>query len=525
MPNCPAFLFMKNSGMCTRFFSWLPLALGLHTAVVFADGQAVIKPVDVRFTFETLSLPGEEAMGLLGGNYLLEFSDRFYGGLAAYGALTGERGGFFTGGFALGYHAPLARHLTLDIGGFVGGGGGGGAPQGGGLMLRPHLSLMHRTEDFGYGLSVSRVDFPNGAIASTQWSLVFEKRLYAALFSPSYRVEAWPEEAEGWRARGFGLSAAPRQIALELRAYAPGPDAMLTDGTPHRDTMGVIGVEWRQVYPDYYLSLASYGAMYGGVDGYAQVMAGAGRHHRFAPGQEVRLGVAFGAAGGGRVDTGGGLVIEALAGWSVRLSQKLDLSLKIGAMTAPDGDFSAKTATLSAAYRYDALAVTKDRALMETGGLQLRHWRWRTAHQSYFVDEDTLRKNGVVDGRRIDLIGVMLDVMATRNIYLTGQALGAYDGGAGGYAVGLVGAGYRVPLFNDDFSLGAELTAGASGGGGLAVGHGIITQPMLFARYEIAPQLELEAGYGRMMALSGDFDPAVLHLAFNYRYSTLYRAD
>ncbi len=523
--NCPAFLFMKNSGMCTRFFSWLPLVVGFHTAFVFADGQAVIKPVDVRFTFETLRLPGDEAMGLLGGNYLLHFSERFYGGLGAYGALTGERGGFFTGGFELGYQAPLSRHLALDIGGFVGGGGGGAAPQGGGLMLRPHMSLMHRNEDFGIGLSVSRVEFPNGDIASTQWSLVFEKRLYAALFPPSYRVEAWPEDGADWRARGFGLRAAQRRIALELRAYAPGSDATLIDGAPHDDTMGVVGVEWRQVYPDHYLSLASYGAMYGAVDGFAQVMAGVGRHHCFASGQDISLGLAFGAAGGGRVDTGGGLVVEVVAGWSIPLTRRLDLGVRVGALTAPDGNFSARTATVNTAYRYDTLAVTQSRDAPETGVLQLRHWRWRTAHQSYFVDDDTLRKNGTADGSRVDLIGMMLDVMATKNLYFTGQALGAYDGGAGGYAVGLVGVGYEVAFADGALRLGAELAAGASGGGGLAVGHGIITQPMLLARYQIAPQLELEAGYGRLLALSGDFDPEVLHLALTYRYATLYRAD
>ncbi|MEW5755420.1 MAG: hypothetical protein AB1810_03895 [Pseudomonadota bacterium] len=490
-----------------------------------ADDGAAIKPVDIRFTFETLALPGDEEMGLLGGNYLLRFSDRFYGGLGAYGALTGERGGFFTGGLALGYQLPLSQRLALDIGGFVGGGGGGSAPQGGGLMLRPHLSLMHRNDDFAAGLSVSRVDFPNGDIGSTQWSLVLEKRFYAALFPPSYRLEAWPEQADRWRAQGFGAEAAHRQLALELRAYVPQSGSNLTGGAPHRDTMGVVGVEWRQLFSEHYLSLATYGAMHGGVDGFAQVMAGGGLYHRFASGQDISLGLTLGAAGGGEVDTGGGLVLEAVAGWSIPLRQRLDLSFKAGVLTAPDGDFSAATATLSAAYRYDALTVAKDRAAQADGALQLRHWRWRTAHESYFVDAKTLRKNGAADGRRVDLIGVMLDVMVTQNSYLTGQALGAYDGGAGGYAVGLVGAGYQMPLIADDFSLGAELTAGASGGGGLAVGHGIITQPMLFARYKIAPQLELEAGYGRMIALSGDFDPAVWHLALNYRYATLYRAD
>ena len=70
------------------------------------------------------------------GLYSLGAYDRLtswlFGGITLYGAASGRRGGFFTGGYTLGVKYQLANNWILDAGGYVGAGGGGAAAQGGG---------------------------------------------------------------------------------------------------------------------------------------------------------------------------------------------------------------------------------------------------------------------------------------------------------------------------------------------------------------------------------------------------------
>jgi len=54
-----------------------------------------------RLSYDGLTLPSQEELGLFGTNYLLYF-DNSYLGLGVYSAVDGQRGGFFTGGVELG---------------------------------------------------------------------------------------------------------------------------------------------------------------------------------------------------------------------------------------------------------------------------------------------------------------------------------------------------------------------------------------------------------------------------------------
>src|SRR5439155_1075392 len=93
-------------------------------------------------------------------------------GPAVYGAISGQRGGFFTIGGEAAWRQRLIGPFGVEFGMYVGGGGGGGAPQGGGLMLRPHVDLLADLGSVALGVSLSHIEFPNGQISSTQWGLV-----------------------------------------------------------------------------------------------------------------------------------------------------------------------------------------------------------------------------------------------------------------------------------------------------------------------------------------------------------------
>ena len=73
---------------------------------------------------------GGEFMGLYSIGAYDRLNPWLYGGVTLYGAATGRRGGFFTGGYTLGLEHQLTDNWILDAGGYVGAGGGGAAAQG-----------------------------------------------------------------------------------------------------------------------------------------------------------------------------------------------------------------------------------------------------------------------------------------------------------------------------------------------------------------------------------------------------------
>ena len=124
-------------------------------------------------SFETVRMPLEPDMGFVGIGFdlfnLINSSSNIYGGIHSYSAVTGIRPGLITIGVSGGYQKQvLFKNFYVDIGGFIGGGGGGGADDGGGLIIRPKFNLEQRIGNLGITVGVSRIEFPSGAIGSTQ---------------------------------------------------------------------------------------------------------------------------------------------------------------------------------------------------------------------------------------------------------------------------------------------------------------------------------------------------------------------
>ena len=106
--------------------------------------------------------------------------------------------------------------------------------------------------------------------------------------------------------------------------------------------------------------------------------------------------------------------------------------------------------------------------------------------------------------------------------YLTGQALAAYEGGAGGYAVGLFGAGVKFgSAVYDRLSANAEIAVGAAGGGSIDVGGGAVAQPSVGIAYRYNANLSFNIGYGHIRALAGALDSPVYEIGLTYRFATI----
>lgn len=437
-------------------------------------------------------------MGLSGVSYLVNTTPSTYAGLSAYGATSGARGGFFTGGGTLGAGVRFGR-ATLDAGLFVGGGGGGAAPQGGGLMLRPHLGLTYDWSGYAWGLGAAWVKFPNGAIDS--------KQAYLSLGIPfdvlyADRRHAW-KEIKG--KSGWGTQ--PAALKATWARYRAASSALTTGGATQQD-FDLLGFAYlRELGGGWFAELETAGARTGQSDGYAEVLFGGGWGAMLpTTGTQLRLSLALGGAGGGAVDTAGGGIARAKVTLHQPVGQRFGLGVSLGRQ-ASAGRFAADYLGFNLDYRIDEFARGERR---QPSRAYLQPWDIAFSNMSYL---EAQRKQGAA--KRVDLVGIRLNRPLNDTVFLTGQAYGAYAGEAGGYAAGMIGAGVQVPL-GQRWTASTEALVGVGGGGGVDMGSGALTQIQAGLAYRLRPAWQIQLDLGKVRSSSGGLDTNLVNLSLVY---------
>ncbi|MGZ5208332.1 MAG: hypothetical protein ACXWB0_04860 [Sulfuricurvum sp.] len=479
---------------------------------------------NVRVTYETLTLPGDEAMGLVGLNYQQMFGSYWYGGLGVYGAASGERGGFFTGGFEGGLRYPLLSDFEAEMGLFIGGGGGGAAPQGGGLMIRPHIGLTYGNSDIRAGLQLSRIEFPNGEIKSSQIAAVVDLPFESFRLDGGYRgrLNALSYDAQEM----FQRSLAPVQgtFGIEMQHYIPSSGSRKTDGSLMSEAFDTVGIRYENfVSRNVVWHLTTAGALSGGVDGYAEIFSGMGwRYGLFerTSGKSrltVNMDGAIGLGGGGQIATGGGTMGKVTAGVSYRINPQWSADIKGGYVRSFDGDFSGELMSLSINHPFVTIKPSVENFEDQRFDYEFvrSDWQIRPVHETYLSAQ---RKNG--DKAGVSLVGMQMDALTGGFGYFYGKALGAYSGGAGGYVSGTLGVGvnYRLPL---SMSLYTQAGIGAGGGGGIDAGSGAIVEAEAGVRYEATDNTNLWIGAGLTKSITGELETPTLKGGVMYRFSTV----
>lgn len=467
------------------------------------------KPALMRMSYEVLDLSPSETMGLAGVHYLVNVHPDWYVGASGFGAVHGERGGFFTGGFTLGTGRRFASRWMVDGGFFVGGGGGGSAPQGSGLMLRPHLSVSRDIGGVMLGAGISHVRFPDGDIDSTQAHLTLGISFdihYARASDAGKTVHA--RDLAGLRLKRSEWSAT-------VGEYRPSDKSRTTAGDSMDATLRRVGFEYRRLLDGgRYFFVETAGAMGGESDGFAELLAGVGYRFPLANRLVLTGSVAVGGAGGGLVDTGGGAVGKLRVGLDYELAPALKLSLE-GGWIESGGSFGGTLYNLGIGYRLGDVGSGRHGEDARTTSVHLAKWRLAGVVHSNL---DAARKDG--NGRDLSLVGLKLEKFLSPSVYLTGQAHGAFAGGAGGYAAGLIGAGWEMPLRADGrLSFNAELSVGAAGGGSVDVGAGAVLQPQVGLGWRLDRQFAARLEAGRIVAPDGKLDSTLVGVGLLYEFS------
>tara|TARA_B100000212_G_C27376003_1_gene534753 strand:- start:1011 stop:2705 length:1695 start_codon:yes stop_codon:yes gene_type:complete len=470
----------------------------------------------LKFSFEQIEMPDEgEQMGLYGIGAYDQLNPWFYSGITLFGAATGRRGGFFTGGYTLGVKRQLFDNLIFDAGGYVGAGGGGAAADGGGLMIRPHVGLKYDFIWSELGLDYTYIDFPNGNIFSEAIALSIDIPFSSLILNLE---EDGLTVADYFGTDESNVSSHRSHIAARVRVYSPVSGSKTTSGRSLDNSLGLVGVEYSYFLDDnWFTTFETSGAISGGVGGYAELLAGIG--YRLPLNKDDRMALlpalTIGGGGGGAIETGGGFVTRANLGLEYRLSPDLSLIMDSGYLIAPDGKFYTPYSGLNLAYLMETFAQDqKGVPLEKTDLIKTTKWRFRPAHEWYF---DAQRNKG--SSRDLQLLGGKIDFMGGDWWYITGQGLSAYGGGAGGYSEGHWGAGILCSSWMNLRFYG-EILIGAGGGGGVDSGSALLFKPSFGLEYNLNKDLGLQAGFGKVISKEGNLDASTIGVSLFWSFGT-----
>lgn len=466
-------------------------------------------------THETVTLPGDESMGFWGGGLYYEVTPGLSFGPALYGATTGQRGGFITLGMGADARLQLSERISVNAGYFVGAGGGPGSYtlSGGGLMLRAHAELDYDLGKWGIlGVGVSNLSFPSGSINSTQ-PYVSYSIPFTTLFAGG-----WREELSFSEPSGMAALPSEKEFSLVTRHYSIPSHVRTDQGAAQHPELQLVGAELVQYLGETtFVRLETEGAWGGQSQGYMQILLGGGYRLPVTKTTALKFSAAAGVAGGGHVDTAGGVLLNLEASVQQKLTKHVFVELGAGYVKAPQAGFEATSLIGRLGYSFGTPKVRGDTvSLAALEGYKNEHLRLRVTHQSYLKADPNWRTH------HADLdfsnLGVQLDYFPNEKFYLTGQGIAAYSGEAGAYMTGLVGAGLHQPLFDTPFYLDLEGLIGAAGGGGANVGGGLVWQANANLGYQLNEKLSLTAGIGRMEAVKGAFKANVLNVGLVYNF-------
>ena len=461
----------------------------------------------IKSSYERLYLPGHEAMGLVRVGALFDLDDYWAMGPEIYGAVTGRRGGFFTVGMEVQAHMPLWKRLGLETGLYVGAGGGGSAPQGGGLMIRPSLGLNYDLDFVRLEGGVSRVWYPNGSIDSTQLhigvSVPFGGRYWSG---HDWKHHAKPDTADT-------LTITSRTL---YEHYIPDAGAHHAHSAKPTTPYSLAGVEWTIGSGAWYGYLQAAGAGAGSATGYMEIFGGSGYRLKIGPYISAGIQGALGAAGGGKVDTGGGLMYRADAVANLSLFDHLKLGVRAGRIGAFGGSFSATSYGTSLGYS-EAFYGLGDHNF--SGDANLSAWRFRVLHKSYMAADGLFNDE---QKNRIDLIGISLNRFLNPNLYLIGESYWAWQGQAGGYAEGIFGLGYQSDAYHG-LRFYMEASGGVGGGGDVHMDGGLFGSLGGGIRYDLTPTTQISLGAAYVRSKTGGFRTKSVTAGIAYNFSLFTR--
>ena len=445
-----------------------------------------IKTHSFKLSWEEIPRAKNEYIGLVGVQYILNnfILSNSYIGIGGYGALTGDRGGFFTAGLTPGLNISVRDNLTLDLGLFIGGGGGAGAFPGNGEMIRGHFYFGRKINQYvnwiGFSSSyISGIKTGNKySIAITRSIPVFEHISFLQKSSVpipsikyrSYRIAVTPSIAfYGVPNKLVGRNSDP----LKKRIPLSGSDLEKN-----------IGEKLNFVF-------SLYGASGGNAVGYGKIMLGLGYPVFIYRNLNLHSYYQFGMSGGGNIDTGGGFIYRSSFRLTYPLTKSISLHGFYGIINAPNGSFNATFFGTGILMHKNILEPILDDKIKNKILVSLPSrffskfpFKWYVGNKIVIPKKSLKEINGKPYKNLLKSISLGIEIPMNKKINLLSVTYWAYSGDIGAYAEGCFGLNTNIIKIGD-FFIGGQSEIGAAGGGGVNANNGIFHQHTINAGYPL----------------------------------------
>ncbi|WP_226789180.1 hypothetical protein [Polaribacter reichenbachii] len=460
------------------------------------------------------SIPNEANMGFTGIHYNLMLNNWAYAGTGIYGAVSGERGGFFTLGVNLGVKKYFSDAFYIDSGFHFGGGGGKSAPDGGGAFILPHFNLGYDFKNFSINSGWSYVNFfDDGLIKGHQLNVSLEIPLdyeYANYNQSEKEINFSDLAKSDWN-----INSKKNSMMLHLNTLKINGD---TQGINNGKTIKLAGFEFDSyITKNWFAFLKVDGAFDGIKAGFMDVFLGGGYHFYLNKNNTnilAKFGV--GAAGGGGVDTQGGFLLYPDVSIEQRIFKDLFVSVNKGFVISPNAHFNTSSLGIGLKYYIDRNGIIADKTFTsgKFKGFEV------IVKQDLYLDAE--RDKDTNPTQNLHQISLQINLDLNKNVYVAGQTSFANFGNAGAYAEGIVGLGAKTnPIANNKITIFGQVLTGAAGGGDISTGEGLILKPSAGLSYKLNNTLSLRASGGYVKAKGGQLNSTFFNFGLKYHLSFL----
>ncbi len=467
----------------------LPAVALVLTAGLGLGSTVEAQGFDIETGIEAISDPATLIEGLHRLYLGRRITPRFSVGGSVYSSALGDAGGAFFWGFEGVARVPLSERFGLSFAGFVGGGGGAAQVVGDGLMLRASAALDYRLSaawDLQASASWLRID--GAPINGPAYGLGLR-----------YRVG-------GGDSSGAGVPEFDAIGAVVTQMASPGGTLNRTGGA--QADVSIAGARvFFDLGPDTQLTFGSAGAARG-AQGYMEITGGL--RQRVAVGRLSFFAEASaGFAGGGLVDTGAGLILRGALGVAMPVTRTLDVELAAVATGAVDGAYRSAGLSMGLTHHLNRQGPGgAGQRWAYTGGIEIQ----RTGAGYFIAPGNTTAYTAMQYSS--------FDYFVGQRLYVSGTAATAMGGGVAGFAVGMFGLGYEIPI-GDRWHVSIEGQLGAAGGGGVNTAGGLVAGLRAEVDYRVGQSWRVSAGLGQLRAIdAGGFSPLTLTLGVKLPFVT-----
>jgi len=303
-------------------------------------------------------------------------------------------------------------------------------------------------------------------------------------------------------------------LAAQAQADALRTESLPTSGMlgfemirlPHGERMGLVGGSLLfDIGADWGIGPAVYGAATGQRGGFFVGGVELQRRWELGSGFSLATGLYAGGGGGANAPVGGGLMLRPAVTLLKDLGSSLQAGLSVSSVRFPSGQISSNQVGLTLAWRsefvhYSAAGSDAGPAagLTSSKAAGLGFDRMAATVTAYDLADATrprITLAGARAERRSDLAGFTWGL----------EAAAAAQGGAAGYMEILGTAAYSVALLPSvlpSWRVGARLSAGLGGGGGVPTGGGLMGKATGTTELSLAPGWTLGAEFGALSTRS-----------------------